>query len=324
MFSRQKKIAFTLCISIMAPAWLGVSASEAIPSVIMPLALSAQINDVSASQGVVVGVGERGIILRRSDAEGAWRQVPSPVSTLLNAVHLIGKDGWAVGHDAVILRTKDGGLTWRIVHRHPDLNKPFLDVFFLNEREGFAVGAFGLFLRSVDGGGTWGPVDVEEFQDLPPHLNTLRQLNDGSLLLVGEMGMFAHSTDGTQWRVGNVGYDGSLFTIVPAGQHGAVVAGMRGSTFFAVEPIDGAWESVDLGTTKSVFGGQSGPSGEVLLAAGRDVFELRRREGKIHVNHLDLDVDGTTDESSTLTGLLMHGGRIFASTYSGVRDYNWP
>ncbi|RZO83789.1 MAG: hypothetical protein EVA65_13550 [Oceanococcus sp.] len=316
-----------VCAALCTVSMLAIAnpsrANEPIPSEIMPLALSAQINDLAVSDNVEIGVGERGIILRRV-GRGAWQQIQSPVSSLLNAVFLIGKKGWAVGHDAVILMTQDAGLSWTIAQRNAELQKPFLDIHFTDEKIGFAVGAFGLFMNSIDGGKTWRTVQVEEFLDLPPHLNAIRELNDKSLLIVGEMGTVAHSTDGQKWHVSNVSYEGSIFTIVPAGKKGAVVGGMRGNTFFTQNPAMSPWQSLDLGSTKSVYGGDRSGSGDVYLAAGNEIFRLRKNDGQVRINRLPVDWLGDASDAGGITTLLVSADEIVVGTYSGVRSFLMP
>ncbi len=83
------------------------------------------------------------------DAARSWtpgrRCRPSQPSP---AVHFHDRNlGWAVGHDAVILRTRDGGATWELVHQDPEQERPFLDVCFADADHGFAIGAYGLFAR---------------------------------------------------------------------------------------------------------------------------------------------------------------------------------
>jgi photosystem II stability/assembly factor-like uncharacterized protein len=61
-----------------------------------------------------VAVGERGIILvRDGGANAPWRQAQVPVSvTLTDVAFADATNGWAVGHDGVILSTNDGGAQW--------------------------------------------------------------------------------------------------------------------------------------------------------------------------------------------------------------------
>ena len=310
-----------LAANMLSVAFSASNAQAPIPSAIVPLSITAQMNDVASSNDSFVAVGVRGIILK-AKVGGGWKQVPSPVSSLLNSVFFIGSHGWAVGHDAVILRTRDNGETWTIVHRDTGLNKPLLDVHFVSMEEGYAVGAFGLFLRTADGGDSWQPIEVEALLDLPPHLNAISELNDGSLLIVGEMGMYAHSADGSTWRIGETGYDGSLFTIVPVGREGAVVAGMRGNAFHAAQPRDDAWQVVDLQSTKSVFGGDSGKNGEVFLVAGQELLELTKSKGQTKVERLNMQFSDTL-QRPILTSVLYHNDSLVLSTYEGPFSYQY-
>ncbi|MTW12157.1 hypothetical protein GM658_16250 [Pseudoduganella eburnea] len=61
-----------------------------------------------------VAVGERGIVLvSDGGASAAWRQAKVPVSVTLTGVAFADAlNGWAVGHDGVILSTSDGGAQW--------------------------------------------------------------------------------------------------------------------------------------------------------------------------------------------------------------------
>lgn len=61
-----------------------------------------------------VAVGERGIILvRDGGVDAPWRQAKVPVSVTLTGVAFADPlNGWAVGHDGVILSTSDGGAQW--------------------------------------------------------------------------------------------------------------------------------------------------------------------------------------------------------------------
>ena len=119
----------------------------------------------------LVVVGARGHVLVSTDDGASWTQAEVPTRVLLTAVHMHDeRTGWAVGHDAVILRTNDGGATWSMVHQAPEEELPLLDVWFRDARTGFAVGAYGYFLATEDAGETWTPrtISANDF-----HLNAL-------------------------------------------------------------------------------------------------------------------------------------------------------
>ena len=114
-----------------------------------PLAIESLLLDGAVAGSRLVVVGERGHILVSDDNGARWKQARVPTRALLTAVHMHDERiGFAVGHDAVILRTGDGGETWRLVHYAPEEERPLLDVWFRDERTGFAVGAYGYFLAT--------------------------------------------------------------------------------------------------------------------------------------------------------------------------------
>ena len=66
---------------------------------------------------------------------------------------------WAVSEDGNILRTDDGGSTWKIqttAKLQPrGLNLPLLSITFATPQSGWAVGVLGMILHTDDGGNTW-------------------------------------------------------------------------------------------------------------------------------------------------------------------------
>lgn len=82
------------------------------PAQITALAVQSPLTDVQSAGDRQVMVGASGHILVR-DANGQVQQARVPVDLLLTAVQFIdGQNGWAVGHDGVVLHSKDGGLSW--------------------------------------------------------------------------------------------------------------------------------------------------------------------------------------------------------------------
>jgi photosystem II stability/assembly factor-like uncharacterized protein len=76
-------------------------------------ALRSMLLDVTRAGDRLVAVGEYGTILYSEDG-ASWHQASVPVQVTLTAVHFASPEkGWAVGHDAVILHSADGGETWQ-------------------------------------------------------------------------------------------------------------------------------------------------------------------------------------------------------------------
>jgi photosystem II stability/assembly factor-like uncharacterized protein len=235
------------------------------PAEIMPRAQNSLLLDVADTGNGLIAVGERGHILLSKDGL-TWDQSPVPTRATLNAISCVDANTcWVVGHDAVILKTSDGGKSWAKQHFEPELEKPFIDVLFFDAQHGFAIGAYGLFKETLDGGNTWNEfnadIRAEEW-----HFNGIIRLGNGNLLLVGETGGIATSTDGgVTWVQQESPYEGSYFGAVPIGESGAVIFGLRGNAFISQDAVKGGWKEIETGTTQGLLGGTLLPNGDFLM-----------------------------------------------------------
>ena len=241
-----------------------------------PPAARALLLDVARAEGRLVAVGERGHILVSDDEAHSWRQVASPTHAMLTAVHMHdGSLGWAVGHDAVILRTRDGGETWERVHHAPEEELPLLDVWFANPLDGLAVGAYGYFLATNDGGDSWTRRAVSE-DDY--HLNALAPAEGGRLYIGAEAGVAYRSDDGgVNWRELTTPYTGSWFGAAVPSADTVLLAGLRGHMFRS-EDGGGTWARVPTETTATLTSIRQLPSGTVLVT-GHDGIVLEGSDG---------------------------------------------
>ncbi|AXL53665.1 photosynthesis system II assembly factor YCF48 family protein [Paraburkholderia caffeinilytica] len=266
---------------------------------------------VAAVQQRLIGVGMRGVIVVSDDHGVSWRQVASPVQSDLTAVMFAtARDGWAVGHDGVILHSADGGNSWvkqfdgrmaaqQFARRYraaiaagdmsvqPALQEvernskagpalPWLDVWFEDATHGYAVGSFGTFAMTSDGGKTWLP--ALEHIDNPSflNLNAIRAIA-GQLYIAGERGM-VYRLDRVSGRFEQIatGYGGSYFGI--AGTAGRVFAfGLRGNVY---RSSDGgtSWTRVETGTDATLNAASVLADGSVVLAGTGTVLINRPGE----------------------------------------------
>lgn len=140
---------------LAASATLAQESFEPRPAIQAPLADQGLVLDVIAFNDSFVAAGERGHILLSEDGR-SWRQAENvPVQSTLTRLENHGRRLWAVGHDAVILSSTDGGETWFIQSWEPEAGEPLLDIIFLNPNKGYAVGAYGRFMSTGDGGINW-------------------------------------------------------------------------------------------------------------------------------------------------------------------------
>ena len=251
-----------------------------------PLAARSLLLDGAATGSRLVVVGERGHVLVSTDDGASWTQSPVPTRALLTAVHMHDeRTGWAVGHDAVILRTRDGGASWTLVHEAPEEELPLLDVWFRDGREGFAVGAYGYFLATEDGGETWTSRAISE-DDF--HLNALVPVAEGRagstrprsrrLYIAAEAGIAYRSDDGGKtWRELASPYAGSWFGGLALDEDRVLLAGLRGHLFRSEDGGE-TWTRVATGTRASLTGVVRLPSGSIVIT-GLDGSVLTSRDG---------------------------------------------
>ena len=286
--------------ALLSAAWVfaqdeQTDAALPIPSEAAARASTGLLLDVTRTESKLVAVGQHGIVLISKDAKD-WQQVIVPVRATLTSVTFADEQhGWAVGHDAAIIHTADGGKSWSVQNFKPELNQPLLDVFFLDAQRGYAMGSFGLFLQTADAGKTWTDVNSPMIQEEGSHLNAMIRLGDGALLLVGERGFLARSMDGQTWDKLESPYEGSFFGAVPVGEKGALVFGLRGNTFLSAEPQTQPWQPVDLGTTSTAFGGAALGDGRVVLVGADGLALIVGADGKVSQQRLREDnSDGAT------------------------------
>ncbi len=232
-------------------------------SVIKPLAVRSLILDVAAVDGRIVAVGERGHVLISQDVGASWTQVAVPTRSALTGLCLIDASrGWAAGHDGVILRTSDGGVSWERVHWAPEEEAPLFDVWFSSPLEGFAMGAYGTWYVTEDGGSSW---LFEPISDDDSHLHKVSQADDGRLYLAAERGMLYRSDDGgASWIELPSPYEGSFFGALPVRGDEVLVFGLRGHLFRS-EDAGESWAAIDTGTTTMLTDGVVMDDGTVVI-----------------------------------------------------------
>jgi len=252
------------------------------PAEVMPLTAKGLLLDVAHTGERFVAVGDRGGIVVSADGQ-KWDQVPVPVRAALTSVHFPDpQHGWAVGHDAAIVATADGGKTWKLQNFQPDLEKPLLDVLFLDASRGFAVGAYGLFLQTTDAGASWTELDAPSIREEEVHFNALTRLGDGSLFIAGESGMLAVSSDeGKAWTKLTSPYDSSYFGALPVGDKGALIYGLRGNAYVTQDVRANKWTKLETNSVASMFGGTVLPTGELAMVGLNGVIFLADPSGAV-------------------------------------------
>lgn len=211
--------------------------------------------DIAHAGQRIIAVGDHGYILYSDDEGKTWQQAKVPTQQLLTAVYFVdAKHGWAVGHDALILHSNDGGLNWTQQYQDLALEAPLLDIWFADEYKGFAVGAYGTLLHTQDGGQHWDSIDDALENENGYHLNAITAVKGAGVFIVGEMGVMYRSLDmGENWETVTSPYQGSLFGVQATAQENTLlVYGLRGHVFRSTDFGD-SWQRINLRTANGVF-----------------------------------------------------------------------
>lgn len=209
-------------------------------------------------------------LLRASPAPAVDPVTAVATRTLLLDAQVFGQTVVAVGTDGHIIRSTDGGRSWRLarVPTHATLT----GVSFADAKHGWAVGHDAIILNTQDGGLTWsmqyhgsdlqvsfldvcfldsqtgfvagaygqffatsnGGITWTHRQIIKEDffLNRITVGPTGTLYLAGEQGLLLRSTDrGSTWTPIPSPYDGSFYGILPLGPKTLLAYGLRGRIY---------------------------------------------------------------------------------------------
>lgn len=295
------------------------------PAVMSLKAAQTLLLDIGRAGDRLVAVGARGHIVHSDDQGDTWIQAPVPTRQMLTAVHFVDdQNGWAVGHDSLILHTSDAGESWEIQYRDPELDeeidpegpglleKPLMDVWFRDANTGFAFGAYGLALRTDDGGQTWDDITYDIDNQDGFHYNAITRVGEQGLFLVGEMGTMYRSRDlGDTWEtIEDMPYDGSLFGVTGVGEENVVfIWGLRGNMFRS-EDFGDSWEQVELDTPHNgpleatLFGGTATDDGKMVVVGAGGAVVTSEDRGQT------FEVAFRPDRSTLATGKVLESGQV--------------
>jgi len=255
---------FNILFSVFFAALLlqGTPAISAETSVIAPLATQSLMLDLEQSDNALIAVGERGHVLISKNSGQNWTQIQVPTrATLTGVFFLTPQQGWIVGHDQVILKTEDGGKSWKKVYEDIDAESPLFDIYFLDAQHGYAIGAYGQFLESFDGGQSWEGRWISE-DDF--HLNQIIPLED-QLFIAAEAGFVYRSDDqGETWSALTPGYEGSFFGILPLENKSLLLFGLRGNLFRSDDAGE-TWRYIQTATEASLTNGLRLKNGSLII-----------------------------------------------------------
>lgn len=292
-------------------------------AVISPLAHKSLLLASSKYGPLTVVVGERGHILYSHDTKN-WAQASVDTkATLTSVIMLDEKNGWAVGHDAVILKTDDGARIWHKVFSDVDEQAPLLDIYFRDALNGMAIGAYGLMYLTHDGGVNWQKTDLKllyknkdvdsEFQDEfteteDLHLNAISYAGDHRFYIAAEAGrIFRSDDDGQSWLDLSSPYRGSFFGVLPLSYKCVLVYGLRGHLYHSSNAGD-SWIKIETGTEEMLTDAKILSNGDIVVVGLAGTMILSKDNGNsflkvdLHHRHGLSEILEITDRSLLFTG----------------------
>lgn len=291
--------------------WRDVLDTPAAKSALAPRTL---INGLARSGERLVAVGQRGHVLLSDDQGKSWRQAEVPVSSDLVAVAFpSANDGWAVGHDGVVLRSTDAGANWTRVldgrqagalmvdyyqreaanagdaaraaallqeaerFAEQGAENPFLDIAFVDASTGYLVGAFGLIFRTTDGGASWQPLLHATENPKALHLYAVRQVGS-ELYIAGEQGLLLRLDRASgQFRAIELPYKGTLFGIT-GNDRAVVVHGLRGTVLRSAD-AGRSWQAVNTGLEVGLTASSVDAQGRIVIVSQAGHVLVSRDDG---------------------------------------------
>lgn len=318
-------------------------------------ALSANLYLDAARAGTrVVAVGDRGHIVYSDDEGQHWQPAETPTKVLLTAVCFAdARNGWAVGHDAVVLGTRDGGASWQQQFSdvlgandaeddfadddyddldldnyddygdfsedagavEPDTSgAPLLDVVCLSKDRAVAVGGYGYLVETSNAGNDWFKVLDRIENGSGWHLNAITQVpNSSTLLVAGERGLLLRSRDNGLSWTTLKSPYDGSYFGVTALADGTVLAYGLQGNLWVSRNQGDSWRQVKTGVTRGINTATQLEDGTVVLAGGAGVVLVSRDGGN------SVALQYLPERESVSSVLPLTGGELLMVGDAGIR-----
>ena len=169
---------------------------------------SENLNDLSFSGNVGVAVGDKGTILKTSDAGETWVKLASPVSVDLNAVQVLDENHfYIVGNEDNVLFSRDG-LSFTVSRTNE--KSDWKDLHFIHPDSGVVGGHPTRLCHTTDGGKTW--QTKFEFPASKTGIDAISFLDNKIGYAIGGFTLYETLDGGLFWSDRHVGDNQTNFT----------------------------------------------------------------------------------------------------------------
>lgn len=279
----MKKSAIALCAGLMIASVLDQGLARAEKALLKSIDIKANktmLFDVVKFGDLLYAPGERGVILRSPDNGNRWVGFSNvPTNRALTSIAFVDEKVIVVaGHGGSVFRTDDGGAEWQKIEI-PEIGKDsILGIMKTADGKLFLCGAFGLFFESSDAGKSWAKRSIID-EGFDRHISQVVELPNKSWFAVGESGTAAISNDaGMKWQKLNVGYEGSLFGVLPAKDGSILVYGMRGNVFRSADNGQ-TWSQIPIESKSAINSGAVSADGTIALVGNNGLAVVSKDNG---------------------------------------------
>jgi len=338
---RQAIPILSLCLLVLwfCPGWASNGDRNdllMLPAVATKHLASTSMMDLTLAGNRLVTVGNAGRIGLSDDNGKTWTQAEVPVSVTLTAVTFpTPEQGWAVGHDGVILHSGDGGRSWHKQLDGNQINELVLDQIedllaqtrnMLRSAPETTRGELETRLEDLDFFRKDAKMAIREGATRP--FMDLWFKNEREGIVVGAFGLIFRTEDGgVHWqplldRMDNP--DGYHYYAIARAGNSLFIAGEVGMLFRSDD--DGnSWERLETpyeGSFFTIYGAESGAS---ILVCGLGGNGIVSRDGGTAWSMVDkpktsaLSAAATTRDDNIL--LIAYDGTTLLSTDQG-RSFN--
>lgn len=169
-------------------------------------------------------IGSNGLILKTVDGGESWRQIESGTNNLLCDIVLDSNNGYCVGWSGEIIKTTDAGDHWK---RLSPLTTNYLRrIKFADRENGFIIGGGGEIFKTTDAGANWAKVE----NSTSFGLYDMEYIDEKICLIVGGQGKALLSTDrGNSWNAAETNNFARLNEIFVTPQNTLFAVGANGT-----------------------------------------------------------------------------------------------
>lgn len=316
----MRRLAFVVLTLVLATAGALFAATETFKdpldtpvSKLVRKITATHMSAVTRAGNRLVAVGIRGLIIFSDDAGNSWNQASVPVSSdLLDVNFPTDKDGWAVGHDGVVLHTSDSGTTWvkqldgRATQKlltdyfqaqvdagqadaqrylqDTQLNyangpeQSLLGVWFKDALHGFVCGSFGTLLATNDGGQTWESWVEKVDSEMPLHYYSIKGTKNGIFITSEKGTIFRMDAEKKRFVSNKTDYTGTFFNLLDAGDS-VLALGLRGTAYRLKGAGAAKWEKLETGVVAAFSASTPVANGEALLVTQSGQLLMTRDSG---------------------------------------------